>query len=1026
MIAMLLDFLVPVLLALTPAGSGYLDRDWENFNILQRGRLPAHATFDSPTRESRSLNGTWRFKYSPYPDESDTWYLDEDITDETWGGIEVPGNWELQGYGHPFYIDCGYGFSLPGRPFKKNPPEIPAWNCPTGCYRRTFEIPAEWKGKQVILRFGSVASAFHVWLNGHFTGYSQDSKMDAEFDITDAVRFGSDNILSVRVYKFSDGYYLEDQDKWRLGGIQRDVSIIARPFRHIEDFETVTDLDKDYRDATLDIVVRLGGGNDGTSRVRMLLTDTEGNRVASSDAKSLNDTLHFRENVTRPELWSAEKPRLYNLSLDLIENGVLVDRVTSKIGFRKVEIAAGNLLVNGEPVYIKGVNRHEHDPYKGQCVDESSMLADIRMMKENNINAVRTSHYPNDPRWYGLSDEYGLYVFDEANIESHGMGYDPDSSLANRPEWLPAFLDRTERMFERDKNHPCVIVWSLGNESGSGCNFEETYHWLHAHDRSCRPVQSEDAGTDWYTDIYCPMYKRLDVLFKYANSMPSRPLILCEYEHSMGNSCGNLSEYWELIERYPPLQGGFIWDWVDQGIAARTEDGKFYWAFGGDLAPAGMPSDGNFCMNGLVTADRKPKPQLHEVKQVYQSIKMKLEDCHVGLVSLKNCYSFTDLSDFSFDWRIEADGKTVASGMLEDVSLPPGREGIFKVGFPDLKPEPGKEYFILIQARLKEDAGLLGKGNIIARGQFAMPSLEIQGRASSTRPCRRAESDSSVTFRCKDGIEVTFSLKDGALASYMIDGKELMKSPVRLNFWRPPTDNDLGSDLAVKCLPWMNAGRDALLTECNVSDSGLISRYRLPERLGQSEVSVEYKVSGDGSVAITERFFPSSAALPCLPRFGMTLTLQGSMDNVRWFGRGPHPSYDDRKESAFVGLYSGKVHEQYFPYDRPQENGNKTDVRWMEVFSEGSGLRVSGNPTFNTSVYDFPNEDLSEADASKHQRHMSDIEGKDMVTWNIDLRQMGVGGDDTWGAYPHPQYLIPAKRMGFTFKIEPLMNTRNE
>ena len=1016
--------------------------DWDNLDVLQVNRLPARAWFQSEPVREINLNGTWTFRYSPSVDKADAAFMEEHADIRDWGKINVPGNWELQGYGYPFYVDVGYGFSYPGKKISPDPPHIPEDNCPVGQYKRKFSVPTSWKGNQIVLQFGSVASAYHVWVNGEKVGYSQDSKMVAEFDITSLVRFGRENDIAVQVYKFSDGYYLEDQDKWRFGGIQRDVKIFARPKFHIADFEVVTDLDRNYCDAELKVFLKLEGerGNKPVD-VRMTLTGKGGETVLVMNKEMVSDSAKFEGFVQAPDLWSAEKPNLYGLRIELFHGGKKTETVNTTIGFREVEISHANLLVNGQPVYIKGVNRHEHDPFTGQCITEESMLKDIRMMKENNINAVRTSHYPNDPKWYELCDKHGLYIVDEANIESHGMGYDSDKCLANRPEWMNAFLDRTGRMFERDKNHPCVIIWSLGNESGSGVNFSETYGWLHDRDRSRRPVHSEDAGTDYCTDIFCPMYKKIDVLVNYALSRPYRPLILCEYEHSMGNSCGNLRDYWDMMERYPCLQGGFIWDWVDQGLAATTEDGRFYWAYGGDLAPEGTPSDGNFCMNGLVTADRKPKPQLYEVRHVYQNITMNLADYGKGLVRISNNHFFTSLNDFCFEWELEGNGRKLAGGTIEDVELGPGEEGLFEAGFPEIVEEPGTEYYLNFYAKLAHEEGLLEKGTMLARNQIRLPFYKAVERMEDGPAPSGFISGNKVTYNCRDGLEIGFNQTTGALESIRSNGCEMMKGGLELNFWRPYTDNDLGSKLASICYPWRNAGKEAELVSMSVEGNSIVSSYRLPERLGGSEVFVNYLVGNDGGIDVNICFLPASDTLPLMPRFGVTLTLEREYDHVRWFGRGPHASYEDRKSGAFVGLYEGHVWDQYFSYDRPQENGNKTDVRWMELTSQdegqqdvrlkgpqgsqeegqkATGLKIIGAPLISTSVYMFPNDDLAEPDLNKHRRHMSDVTRKNMVTWNIDLRQMGVGGDDSWGAWPHPQYLIQAKKMEFSFRIVPV------
>ena len=1010
------------------------ENDWENLDVLQINRLPSASSAVLKGKSKVSLNGKWKFKYSPTVSERDTtfWRKDADVRD--WDDIEVPSNWELQGFGYPFYVGSGYGFSLPGKRIAKNPPLVPAENSPTGSYKRTFSVPSSWKGLQTVLHFGSVASSFYVWVNGRFVGYSQDSKTPAEFDISDKLNYGRSNEIAVQVFKFSDGYYIEDQDFWRLAGIQRDVFVFSREKFHIRDFEVVTDLDRDYADADLSLYAELENLSKRpatNSELEVTLKDKNGREIYSRTQKINKDSLTFSGHITKPELWSAEKPNLYELSMTLKRGGRICETVTSPIGFRESEISHAQLLVNGKPIYIKGVNRHEHDPFKGHVVDEASMLKDILLLKENNINAVRTSHYPNDPLWYELCDKYGLYIVDEANVESHGMGYDPDKALANQPEWREAFIDRTEKMFERDKNHPCVIIWSLGNESGSGCNFAATYQWIKDHDKSHRPVHSEDGVKGPYTDIYCPMYKKLDVLLNWTLYMPDKPLILCEYEHAMGNSEGNFKDYWDLIEKYPSLQGGFIWDWVDQGIADTTADGRFFWAYGGDLAPEGTPSSANFCMNGLVTADRKPKPNLYEVKKVYQNIAFRLADYSAGLIELSNNYFFTDLSDFDFKWRLEGNGEQIAEGRIGgltaeggtgDVALAPGETAIFHADLPAIDVKPGTEYFLNLYAYPKEGDGLLSKEIELAKEQVALPFHKKQVATEPAKVIMAADTTSSYSFTFGNS-SVSVNKITGALDSYKVNGREIVKKGLELNFWRPSTDNDLGSDLADICERWRNAGRDASLlgTKVCVEDGGyrVKSRYALPSDLDNSNVVISYSLPGsENGLGISVEFIPATDTLPLMPRFGVTLTLQKDFDTMTWFGRGPHESYCDRHDSEFVGLYSGTVWDQYFPYDRPQENGNKTQVRWMSLTaSDGTGLKAEGEPYLSASAYMFPNSDLSEPDSRKHQRHLSDIVPKDMVTWNLDLKQMGLGGDTSWGAYPHQQYLIPAKKMKLSFTL---------
>lgn len=1010
------------------------DNDWENFNVLHINRLPSASHFTAyPSKDLaikgdrnkspffQDLNGNWKFNFVPRSDERplDFYRLDFDVSD--WDNIKVPANWELEGFGYPFYVAAGYGI-------EKNPPLIAVENSPVGSYKRSFNIPSEWDNQQIILHFGGVASAFYVWINGEKVGYSQDSKTPSEFDITNYLREG-ENQIAVQVFKFSDGYYLEDQDYWRLAGIQRDVYIYARPKTHIRDFEVVTDLDDEYKNSNFNLYIELGNSHQETikeAEIEITLENSFGESIYT-ERKEWNpnqNELHFQQEIVEPLLWSAEKPNLYQLLITLIVDGKVEQCILQNVGFRKVEIKHAQLLVNGKPIYIKGVNRHEHDPYNGHVIDEASMLRDIQLMKEHNINCVRTSHYPCDPRWYELCNIYGLYVVDEANIESHGMGYDPDKALANQPEWEKSFIDRTERMFERDKNNPSVIIWSLGNESGEGVNFAATYKWIHANDRSHRPVHSEDGIKGPYTDLYCPMYKKIDVLINHAIYMPTKPLILCEYAHAMGNSVGNLQDYWDVIEKYPSLQGGHIWDWVDQGLYAKTSNGKFYWAYGGDLAPEGTPSSANFCMNGLVTADRTLKPHIYEVKKVYQNIAFKLLDYSEGLIEIENKYFFTNLSDFNFYWRVEGNGEIIAEGTINNISLEPLEKEIFKVEFPQINTEPGFEYFLNFYADLKNDDGLVKSGTVLATEQVKLPFYSSI-KSNIQEGDIKANNTTDMLILSVGNLNIGFDKKTGALSSYKEGNLEFIKAPLRPNFWRPVTDNDMGNKMNITLRSWREAGKKAKLTkmEHNALSNGnyeVISHYKLPVEVDESEFIVKYDLSGKGYLDVNCILIPSNDTLPLLPRLGVSITLNSQFDQIEWFGRGPHENYIDRYTSSYVGLYKGSVADQYFPYDRPQENGNKTEVRWMSLTNtKGEGLMVIGSPYISSSAYLFPTEDLDEPGINKSQRHISDIENKDMVTWNIDWKQMGVGGDTTWGAFPHQPYLIPAKRLSFSFRICP-------
>lgn len=1013
----------------------YSSNDWENFDVLHINRLASAATFMGyPTKElalkddyARSpfclfLNGKWKFRFVSRSDQRPLNFFYKGFDVSNWDDINVPANWELEGFGYPFYVGAGYGI-------KRNPPLIQVENSPVGSYKRTFIIPENWSKHQIILHFGGVASAFYVWVNGEKVGYSQDSKTPSEFDITPYVKTGN-NEIAVQVFKFSDGYYLEDQDYWRFAGIQRDVYVYARPQTHIRDFEIVTNLVDNYRNAEFGLYVELGNSKATKikgAEVEVTLMDQSGKSIYTERKRlgTAEKEVNFQKKVMTPLLWSAEKPNLYRMLLTLRVNGKPEQYIMQQMGFREAEIKHAQLLVNGKPIYIKGVNRHEHDPYRGHVVDEASMLRDIQLMKENNINAVRTSHYPNDPRWYKLCDKYGLYVVDEANIESHGMGYDPDKCLANQPEWEKAFIDRTERMFERDKNHPSVVIWSLGNETGEGCNFAATYQWIHANDRSQRPVHSEDGIKGPNTDIYCPMYKKIDVLINHALYLPTKPLILCEYAHAMGNSVGNLQDYWDVIEKYPSLQGGFIWDWVDQGIHATTPEGAFYWAYGGDLAPKGTPSSANFCMNGLIAADRTLKPHIHEVKKVYQNIAFGLLDYHEGLVELRNKYFFTNLSDFNFSWRLEGNGETMETGIIENVSLAPQQKGIFKTTLPTIQVKPGVEYFITFFADLKKGDDLIKTGTRLASAQIKLPFYTPCAPNQQSAPVTVKDAASTLVLsigRCSVG----FDKATGALMSYKQADTEFIKEPLRANFWRPVTDNDMGNGMNRTLRVWREAGRNAKLVSMEQKSLGanayeVISHYKLPIEVAESDFIVKYSFSGKGCLDVNCTFIPTNDTLPLMPRMGISITLNKQFDQMEWLGRGPHENYIDRNTSSYVGLYKGSVADQYFGYDRPQENGNKTDVRWMSLTnSDGEGLMAIGNPYLSTSAYLFPTEDLDEADVRKSQRHISNIQSKDMVTWNIDLKQMGVGGDTSWGAFPHQPYLIPAQQMSFSFRFCPV------
>ncbi len=1010
--------------------------DWENPAVLSRNKEPPKATFvpfpdlatalgGQPSPWLLSLNGTWKFNWVRRPADRPMDFFADAYDTSGWQDITVPGNWEVQGFGVPIYTNIPY-------PFPADPPHIPHDYNPVGSYRRTFTVPAAWEGNQIFLHFGGVKSAMYVWVNGQEVGYSQGSKTPAEFDITTYVRRG-DNTLAVEVYRWSDGAYLEGQDYWKISGIERDVYLYAVPAVHIRDFFAMADLDESYVDGILNLEVAVR--NAGTQPtvgyvVRVNLLDADGSPVFDSplltDLSVPEDSersVRFERFVSTPARWTAETPSLYRLTMELLApDGRAVEAVTTRIGFRKVEIGHGQLMVNGVPITIKGVNRHEHNPYLGRTVTEAQMLEDIRLMKQFNINAVRTSHYPDTPRWYELTDEHGIYVVDEANIESHGMGYHPDTTLGNDPAWLDAHLDRTRRMVERDKNHPSVIIWSLGNEAGDGSNFEATSAWIHQRDSS-RPVQYERAGRRPHTDIYVPMYARIPFLREYASEERDRPLIMCEYAHAMGNSVGNLQDYWDVIESSRQLQGGFIWDWIDQGLYAETETGESYWAYGGDYGPPGTPSDGNFLINGLVFPDRQIHPHLWEVKKVYQYVKVIPVDLASGQFLVANKYDYIDLSHLALEWSVSADGKVLSHDTIVGLNATPHDTVPLDFQF-QIEPEPETEYLLMFRFLTKQSTPLVPAGHEVAWDQFELP---LHRRASQVKPedlpalsLERTTTSISVVG---ERFTVDWDAESGRMTSFAYDGVELLKRGPEPNFWRAPTDNDYGNGMPQRQGIWKDAANGRTVTDVVAEQlAPSVVRVRVSATMLSDDVDLRtsYTVFGSGDVVVDVSFEPTETNMPDLPRFGMALTLPTEFDSVTWYGRGPHESYWDRKTGAALGVYGGSVVDLYHPYVRPQENGNRSDTRWVALWNaaSGVGLLAVGAPTIDFSAYPFANEDFDEG-PEKRQRHTYDLERRPFVTLNLDYRQMGVGGDNSWGARPHEQYTLPVKGYSYSFRLRP-------
>ncbi len=976
-----------------------------------------------------SLNGEWDFKLSKNPSERPYFFFKDKYDTRRWDMIEVPSNWELKGFDYPIYVSGGY-------PHDKTPPKIQEHYNPIGSYKKTFLLPKGWTDKEVYLVLGAVSSSFYLWVNGEFVGYSEDSKTPAEFNITPVLRNGR-NTLALEVYRWSDASYLEDQDFWRMSGITRDVYLLAREKQHIRDFKVVSSLDKDYKNGLFSVDIDILNVTEERNGLQLGLQLTRNDTLIREYAREVSiqekeERISVRDTIFDVKKWSAEIPNLYSLSISLkTASGELIEYITQDVGFRKTEIKDGQFFFNGEPIYLKGVNLHEHHHITGHVIDEATMLEDIRLMKGHNINAVRTSHYPMPERWYELCNQHGLYLVDEANIESHGMGYG-EESLAKDSLWMGAHLYRTKNMYERDKNQPSVIIWSLGNEAGNGINFYKTYEYLKSVDTT-RPVQFEQAKGDYNTDIVCPMYHDISRIKKYAEGNPEKPLILCEYAHAMGNSVGNLQDYWDVIESYKSLQGGFIWDWVDQGLQKTDSAGRKYWAYGGDFGPDTLPSDANFCINGLVNPDRGIKPVLYEVKKVYQNIEFTPVDLLKGKIRVKNKYGFIDLSRFDIHWEIISNGKVVRTGKEELPAVLPGGAFLLELNISQVL-KPGNEYFFNLFAKYRKGHGGL-HGDHVASEQFKIPvkSASRQTPVAHFPSLSVKESDSTLKIEGAS-FSLSFNPQTGTLDSWESGGKEMLKKGPGLNFWRAPVDNDIGNNLHKRAKVWKNMEERMTVVQFDRksgsnNEISIIVYYDLYDEAGEviARNITTYEVYGSGDIVVRNDFKMVKEDAPEIPRYGMNLILPKEYCFVSWYGRGPHESYWDRKTSSFVGLYESKVKELRWDYIRPQENGNRTDVRWMALKNEkGKGILFVGMPLLEVSAHHNLREDFEPKAKSKAgqekvtafiNRHPVDLVERDLTSVNIDYRQMGVGGDNSWGAETHPKYRLTGPEYGYSFRM---------
>jgi len=1034
-------------------------RDWEDPSVFDINRELPRASFYSYASENsalsnnregseffHSLNGRWLFNWVQSPDDRPYYFYKDDYDTRDWDHIDVPSNWELKGYGIPIYVNTGY-------PFEMNPPFIHHEDNPVGSYKREFRIPALWNNREVFIHFGAVSSAFYIWINEELVGYSQGSKTPAEFNIGSYLKEGK-NTVSVEVYRWCDGSYIEDQDFWRLSGITRDVYLYATNKVQIRDFFIESDLTEDLKDGLFGANIELRNFNtpDSTYQIKLALLDDQKTLYSEEQSLVVSEPLQkltFADTVPNVRLWSAEDPNLYTVLISLMnESGRVLEAVSQKIGFRKIEIKNSQLLVNGKAVYLKGVNLHEHHDVNGHVVGEETMLLDIQTMKANNINAVRTSHYPQPERWYELCDKYGLYLIDEANVESHGIGYRKNTTLADQPEWAAAHLDRTVRAVERDKNHASVIIWSLGNEAGDGQNMVADYNWIKRRDSS-RPVQYERAekmtnSTQRHTDIWCPMYSSISYIAQYANDPGSdRPLILCEYAHAMGNSVGNLQDYWDVIEKFDILQGGFIWDWVDQGILTQDENGENFWAYGGDFGPKGTPSDGNFCNNGLVDPVRTPHPHLTEVKKVYEFVDITAENLSEGTFTVKNKYDFTSLREFDIQWRIEQEGEVIENGTIDCPDIKPYDSSLVDLDYSITDIVPGLEYFIILEIVRPTSWTILPAGHIYAFEQFELP-ISIESDfvdVVSMEALRHSVNEKLILVEGND-FSVSFDLKKGLLNSWKIKSKELLIEPLTPEFWRAPIDNDFGNNHPLRCRVWREAGPKASLETFDIKEISdqeitLKTVLKVPGLDGEkiAELAIDYSIFGSGDILVDYSFKALEPDLPEIPRIGMNMILPSEYDKLQYYGRGPDENYWDRKSGSAVGRYKSKVEDQYVPYLRPQENANKTDVRWLMLNNiQGQGFVVEGYPSIEFSALhnkwiDFESPERSDGRERKGvevvNRHINDVKKQDLIALDIDYKQMGVGGDNSWGARTHPQYRLEGDNYHYTFRLRGFKTTES-
>ena len=993
-----------------------------------------------------SLEGTWKFNWVENADQRPTDFYKVDLDDSNWKTMNLPGIWEMNGFGVPEYVNVGFGWR--GH-FDQQPPAVPTKDNHVGSYRRIIDIPANWDGKQVVAHFGSVTSNIYLYVNGKFAGYAEDSKVAAEFDITPYLKKGK-NLIAFQTFRWCDGSWDEDQDFWRLSGVARESYLFARDAKlHLEDIRVTPDLVNNYKDGVLNISTKVKG----TGKLNFILFDKEGKQVATATGLAKNGTANITMNVENPHKWNAETPYLYTLQVSLssaLKNGNMksASMTPVKVGFRKVEIKNKQFLVNGQPVLIKGANRHEIDPDGGYVLSMERMIQDIKIMKRLNINAVRTCHYPDDPRWYELCDEYGIYVVAEANQESHGFQYGDDAA-AKKPMFAKQILERNQHNVSMYFNHPSVVTWSMGNETVMGDNFLQAYKWIKSQDQS-RPVQYEQARRGEGTDIFCPMYYPVSACEKYAKDPNSpMPLIQCEYNHTMGNSGGNLKDYWDLIRKYPILQGGFDWDFVDQGLHRKVlkpmtiknpekmsneELRKIEYCYGGDYNSYD-PSDNNFNCNGIIGPDRQLNPHAYEVAYQYQNIWATLKDAAKGEVNVYNENFFRDLSNYALAWSLIEDGVETQNGTIADIDVAPHQTKTFTLPY-DLTQAKGKEIFLNIDFRLKKAEPLMEAGQIVAYNQLTVKEKKCCGHCSDKLAKAQDGKKVKTKFTDKKGEQdITVSTADltvkvnrttGLISEYTYQGKSFLGEggTLKPNFWRAPTDNDMGAGFQKKFKAWKNPKLElsGITVEKNkkANTYTICANYNMPEVMGKLELIYQI-MPNTGAVKVTENFIATEGEkVSDLFRFGMQMQLPYEMDKSQYYGRGPIENYSDREDCMKIGIYSNDADNQYFPYVRPQESGTKDDIRWWkQTDAAGFGFMVKNCKPFYASALHFDTEELDDGD-EKDQRHSFNLKKSKYTNLFLDGEHMGVGGENSWGAWPLEKYRIHYGDKTFSFTIIPL------